>query len=77
MAWKQHPTTQRYLKYLRDYRHQIADSIAGHVAVGATVTPQLLEKASIRCEIMLDLENLTCDLLNSFYPDEGNKDDVV
>lgn len=76
-AWRSHPTTGKFLQFLKDYRVQLAEEIATTIASGNTVDQLHMEKVVLICGIHLDLENLQFADIANFYstPEKEGKED--
>lgn len=75
LQWRQHPVSLRFFQYLRDYRAQIGDTIAASIATGSPIDHAYSDTAALRCEIMLDLEEIAVDDINHFYNPPTEKEE--
>lgn len=71
--WKNNRTTRKFFKYVKDFREQIAHEIAAHIAEGIPIPQGDVEKAALRCQIFMDLEELTSDEIALFYREEDDE----
>jgi hypothetical protein len=72
--WKNNPQTKKFFKYISDFRDQAAREVAAFIAEGISVSHETVEQATLRCQIMKDLEELTCEDITQFYQPEKEED---
>lgn len=65
--WRNHPTSQVVLQYLRDLRSQMASNIADTVFVGAGIEQSFLEETAHKCGLIGEIVDLEAHDINEFY----------
>ncbi len=73
-AWRSHPTTGKFFKFLRDYRVQLAEDVATQISVGNHLDEEHIGKIALTCGIYLDLEEISFEDIKNFYTTEPEKD---
>lgn len=73
--WRKHPTTQKVLKFLNDFRAQISTNVANSIFAGEVVEEDAIRQSALRCEIMGDIIDLRAsDILDFYQPQKEEKD---
>jgi hypothetical protein len=73
--WRQHPTTQKVLKYLHDYRVQVADNIGNAVFQGSEPFQDYIKEAAMRCDILKDICEIDAQSIMNFYPKKEDENE--
>ena len=66
----------KFLKFLRDFRLQLAEDVANSLATGNKVDAVQVDQVAFVCGIYLDLENIQFEDIKNFYaiPEKEGKE---
>jgi hypothetical protein len=72
--WRNHPETLKFFKYIEDFRLQTGHTIAALISSGISVEDSVIQDAAKRCQIYIDICDLTHADIKEFYNPEKEED---
>lgn len=67
--------TEAFFKFIEDFRKQLADNVAVAIAEGYAMPPEQITDVAVKCQSLLDIEDMGFDFINEFYNPETEEEE--